>query len=270
MLSDGRVTKVSSCNYLVLILVVMEDALWPTGLETVKIRRTCLNPCCNGRCSLTLCPLWIRSRCTWVLILVVMEDALWLCPWRPLLPSPLVLILVVMEDALWLILKGMRFIERTVLILVVMEDALWQGLIVSEPHSLGSLNPCCNGRCSLTCETESAKGIAWIVLILVVMEDALWQWNPYRNAYPHCVLILVVMEDALWQKYHKLNVEFDESLNPCCNGRCSLTVNASVHLPRYRLVLILVVMEDALWLYFSLFIEYQYFDGDKRSKNDSY
>ncbi len=35
-------------------------------------------------------------------------------------------------------------------------------------------------------------------------------------------------------------------------------------------VLILVVMEDALWLYFSLFIEYQYFEGDKRSKNDSY
>ncbi len=139
-----------------------------------------LNPCCNGRCSLT--------RCSWFYCIF------WYC-----------------------------------------------------------LNPCCNGRCSLTGDVVNSIPSTGMVLILVVMEDALWLicggvW------YLHVrVLILVVMEDALWLRISNLPNEDVLGLNPCCNGRCSLTGRNSGIPFRKRRVLILVVMEDALWLVKSMF-----------------
>ena len=38
------------------------------------------------------------------------------------------------------------------------------------------------------------------------------------------------------------------SLNPCCNGRCTRTINGDWQTTIYVTVLILVVMEDALVL----------------------
>ncbi len=134
----------------VLILVVMEDALWLVDIMIIDLIILRLNPCCNGRCSLT-----IRSKCDalqWeaVLILVVMEDALWRYNQRVFLSECWVLILVVMEDALWLCSEEMTPLVRSVLILVVMEDALWPSVRRPSIWWQGCLNPCCNGRCSLT------------------------------------------------------------------------------------------------------------------------
>ncbi len=82
------------------------------------------------------------------------------------------------------------------------------------------------------------------------------------------VLILVVMEDAPRQEIIGIFKIFFESLNPCCNGRCSPTIEEIGEELMYlslnpccngrcsptilhpcngsiRVVLILVVMEDA-------------------------
>ncbi len=158
-----------------------------------------------------------------VLILVVMEDALWLPLTKENSTCLNVLILVVMEDALWRKLTVQSVTERLVLILVVMEDALWQCPCPLCRWGYWGLNPCCNGRCSLT--------VSWVrvfwkrrVLILVVMEDALWPSCRIRNHLDDKVLILVVMEDALWQNVSISRETLIDSLNPCCNGRCSLTI----------------------------------------------
>ncbi len=139
-----------SCR--VLILVVMEDALWHYGVGCDGIPIECLNPCCNGRCSLTKLSLcWYLSRQI-VLILVVMEDALWLLHTGYVyLPWYYVLILVVMEDALWQDKWEHDDSIWPVLILVVMEDALWRESTKWKATPSYGLNPCCNGRCSLTC-----------------------------------------------------------------------------------------------------------------------
>ena len=78
-----------------------------------------------------------------------------------------------MEDAL-APPENAEFVRETaVLILVVMEDALAHIFKGVKKDSGGSLNPCCNGRCTRT-EFQSAKSSATsAVLILVVMEDAL-------------------------------------------------------------------------------------------------
>ncbi len=136
-----------------------------------------------------------------------------------------VLILVVMEDALWQTVFKIMARRMLVLILVVMEDALWLYGRVSRQRCWISLNPCCNGRCSLTLGWND-QGETWIF-----------------------VLILVVMEDALWLFQNGIFWVIGCSLNPCCNGRCSLT---NLFIPKQlRLgVLILVVMEDALWHFY--------------------
>ena len=56
------------------------------------------------------------------------------------------------------------------------------------------------------------------------MEDALVP-KRYSNPSTHgvSVLILVVMEDALVPK-SMVSVSNNESLNPCCNGRCTRTM----------------------------------------------
>ena len=87
-----------------------------------------------------------------------------------------------------------------------------------------SLNPCCNGRWSLTDSWLRKKNVC--VLILVVMEDGLWQAFVVCNKLG-LVLILVVMEDGLWLSYNFQN-GVSESLNPCCNGRWSLTLARAI------------------------------------------
>ena len=54
------------------------------------------------------------------------------------------------------------------------------------------------------------------------------------------------MEDAL-ARLRVYNHNSTDCLNPCCNGRCTRTVQKRVSLKSW-LVLILVVMEDALAL----------------------
>ncbi len=76
MLSDSFLRVVDDPSRLVLILVVMEDALW-------RMQRFDSEYYCS------------------VLILVVMEDALWPGRYAVVGQHGPVLILVVMEDALW-------------------------------------------------------------------------------------------------------------------------------------------------------------------------
>ena len=129
--------------------------------------------------------------------------------------------------------------------------------MVSDPGYLGllligsevGLNPCCNGRWSLTRLSHVARFC--FVLILVVMEDGLWlvellklyhyeeclnpccngRWSLtlliYLSLYSTSVLILVVMEDGLWRSWPS-NIPLQGGLNPCCNGRWSLTLHFMV------------------------------------------
>ena len=112
--------------------------------------------------------------------------------------------------------------EQAVLILVVMEDGLWLRRSQRSRRSSGSLNPCCNGRWSLTLFGKTFK---------VITEKRLnhccngrWsltgQW--YYRKKCQCVLILVVMEDGLWPTTRR-TTRTGMCLNPCCNGRWSLT-----------------------------------------------
>ena len=143
----------TSSDWKVLILVLMEYALWPgtagvylgkvdkglnpcsngicsltwRGVQGICKTKFCLNPCSNGICSLTTA--WEISCYTQgcVLILVLMEYALW--RWSQCnqgQQGSSVLILVLMEYALWLAKAVFQaFNSMWVLILVLMEYALW-------------------------------------------------------------------------------------------------------------------------------------------------
>ena len=54
------------------------------------------------------------------------------------------------------------------------------------------------------------------------------------------------MEDALALDGEEIKLFDDQSLNPCCNGRCTRTYKIFLLKKIARHVLILVVMEDAL------------------------
>ena len=113
------------------ILVVMDDAL--VQITPVIDLRDCerLNPCCDGRCSSTT----ISS----------IEEGF----------EVGVSILVVMDDALVLTEEEIKAVVQAVSILVVMDDALVPNdATVGVGESIG-LNPCCDGRCSSTRETET-------------------------------------------------------------------------------------------------------------------
>ena len=140
------------CRSGVLILVLMEYALWPD----------------NGATDVTVKP---------VLILVLMEYALWRL--KGLMAKNIrliVLILVLMEYALWLWVGYYhQKAAYCVLILVLMEYALWQEIQEELREFECSLNPCFNGIYSLTWrDTRHVLGSGIIVLILVLMEYALW------------------------------------------------------------------------------------------------
>ena len=153
-----------------------------------------LNPCCNGRWSLTM---WGQSECKYLIISLNpccngrwSLTSIWI---KTPSHSILVLILVVMEDGLWRVRVPRK---KVVLCLNPCCNGRWSLTHVSnEGNAFACLNPCCNGRWSLTKTPTQVKTA--IVLILVVMEDGLWHSN-YERA----------------QRV---------SLNPCCNGRWSLT-----------------------------------------------
>ena len=57
------------------------------------------------------------------------------------------------------------------------------------------------------------------------MEDGLGHGSNPNNNQSSRVLILVVMEDGLGQPLNFVKDEDLASLNPCCDGRWSLTAN---------------------------------------------
>ncbi len=109
------------------------------------------------------------------------------------------------------------------------------------------LNPCFNGRWSLTSDMNAYLGNAFSVLILVLMEDGLWLFvtkkgakafdslNPCFNGRWSLTLMKML-----------LMIVTIISLNPCFNGRWSLTMKANLFASCVQ-VLILVLMEDGLW-----------------------
>ena len=112
---------------IVLILVVMEDALWVPYLVSVLLAKFRLNPCCNGRCSLRR---W-EYQGAWRCFKCLNPCCNGRCSLRQQGNEKTkdfnrVLILVVMEDALWEVTQSPKAIIKEVLILVVMEDALWE------------------------------------------------------------------------------------------------------------------------------------------------
>ena len=77
MVFEGDIVAYKSEHPEVLILVVVDDGLWDTGIAVCRRRRSeGLNPCCCGWWSLR------SAVCRWgggqiVLILVVVDDGLW-------------------------------------------------------------------------------------------------------------------------------------------------------------------------------------------------
>ena len=81
-----------------------------------------------------------------------MEDTLWEMKKFRLIKSTEVLILVLMEDTLWAKGFDVDMNAMNVLILVLMEDTLWGRWFSSSYFSSWCLNPCFNGRYSLSSE----------------------------------------------------------------------------------------------------------------------
>ena len=79
-----------------------------------------------------------------------------------------------------------------------MEDTLWVTYNYGKEECYRGLNPCFNGRYSLSKVFFEEYVSDGVVLILVLMEDTLWENQVARNNYKTSVLILVLMEDTLW------------------------------------------------------------------------
>ena len=78
MLSEGETYTFNPENVEVLILVLMEYALWEVYKATdITILELGLNPCFNGICSLRYQEKQLYLQKHLVLILVLMEYALW-------------------------------------------------------------------------------------------------------------------------------------------------------------------------------------------------
>ena len=156
-----------------------------------------------------------------------------------------------MEDTHWGQIAGrLQAVCHRVLILVLMEDTHW----------------------------DFDKFLFFwnkvVVLILVLMEDTHWE-KKSSGRRSKKVLILVLMEDTHWvgqyayfnaiqlcglnpcfNGRYSLSFGWDTGgisrlcLNPCFNGRYSLRGKATVTLVEIPEVLILVLMEDTHWVYF--------------------
>ena len=110
----------------VLILVIVEYALWGYIYRYNGWKTGCLNPCYSGICSVSLIRIKDNKSNIAVLILVIVEYALW---GRRLMPK------------IW---------TRSVLILVIVEYALWEWSSKPCPSMKDSLNPCYSGICSVS------------------------------------------------------------------------------------------------------------------------
>ena len=128
LFSDPRGSSCIGKILSVLILVVMDAVLWPSiFLYSCFFPFLCLNPCCNGCCSLT-------------------RRAYHLFPTRQF-----VLILVVMDAVLWHAAHDEWVIEQACLNPCCNGCcSLTDGEEPLERDKWFSLNPCCNGCCSLT------------------------------------------------------------------------------------------------------------------------
>ena len=146
----GRRAGTSSVRLKVLILVLVEVALWLYRFYT-------LSSCYKK-----------------VLILVLVEVALWLIGWSVSIPGADVLILVLVEVALWQMTTMTKTQARNVLILVLVEVALWPCTAGDGYHQGKGLNPCSSGSGALTCFSPQHLRLFEAVLILVLVEVALW------------------------------------------------------------------------------------------------
>ena len=159
----------------------------------------CLNPCSNGRWSMREWAVPRRRHDRQVLILVLMADGLWgehdYTRWWVR-----VLILVLMADGLWDAGFDAGDWGRIVLILVLMADGLWD---------------------KTRCEAHHRSQ----VLILVLMADGLWDAARCHALAFVPVLILVLMADGLWGVWKPSTKTVNASLNPCSNGRWSMSFN---------------------------------------------
>ena len=80
------------------------------------------------------------------------------------------------------------------------------------------------------------------------MDDGLVQEQKTVKGKESSVLILVVVDDGLVLKGGGALALRQVSLNPCCSGRWSRTVNSDKYDTVEKLVLILVVVDDGLVL----------------------
>ena len=149
-------------DFCVLILVLMEYALWDDIDEIIETIEKCLNPCFNGICSLRQFVGYDTAELLKVLILVLMEYALWAegTGRTPRLPR-----------SLNPCFNGICSLRR--------------GLSRTTGQSC-CLNPCFNGICSLRKAADITSPYRAWVLILVLMEYALWgcsQVQQRRNSW---------------------------------------------------------------------------------------
>ena len=163
-----------------------------------------------------------------------------------------------MEDTHWaLVDKGLIHSHR-VLILVLMEDTHWVFQNSREAYVTVCLNPCFNGRYSLSYHWTWWQSCC-LVLILVLMEDTHWVTKKIMFNDKYCVLILVLMEDTHWDM-KQFDFENLACLNPCFNGRYSLRSGCPKLILNLSPVLILVLMEDTHWENIKLKLTYRH-DG---------
>ena len=155
-----------------------------------------LNPCFNGRYSLRINTLSFGNKLS-------------------------VLILVLMEDTHWGSSRTEAWQLRKVLILVLMEDTHWVSRKMKKNKDLVGLNPCFNGRYSLSEESSRTRMVSRCL-------------NPCFNGR------YSLRRAAVWRCCGFA------SLNPCFNGRYSLS-KGWWRVERCYPVLILVLMEDTHW-----------------------
>ena len=136
----------------VLILILMEYALWDCCTVCSTWWKFCLNPYSNGICSLSgMNNIAIRIICKCLNPYSNGICSLRNCRacWKTW--TNLVLILILMEYALWGISLSANFGQKNVLILILMEYALWA--VAGSDATITSfvcLNPYSNGICSLS------------------------------------------------------------------------------------------------------------------------
>ena len=129
-----------------------------------------------------------------------------------------------------------------------MEDTHWATLFAAGAILYVCLNPCFNGRYSLSYMLQVMNGFIVEVLILVLMEDTHWALpadvrpsTPYTRLNP-CFNGRYSLSHLIYNQ----NGKETSCLNPCFNGRYSLSVKSCGKVQKLY-VLILVLMEDTHW-----------------------